>query len=125
MILAIYIYKYTYKCRNHANYGKTMKKNEYFSEITEKVKERRIKDEHFIKQSEIFRKGKQAAFTSILIFLHPSNSDIYDKYTYSESELQDFVEKEISSLRDRLEKARLIYLQNQRIIKQMSQLTID
>jgi len=102
-----------------------MDKNEYFGNIAEKVHAKRIKGEYSKNEMEIYEEGKKSALLSLLIYLNNANTDMFQRHTYENYELQNFIELEIESLRSRLRKAREIYLVNQRIIKQMSQLSID
>jgi len=87
--------------------------------------ERRTKGEYSTEELRIFEEGKCEALSSILTSLHPENTDIWEKQLYSSRELYDFVWLEICNLRDRLKKARRIYIQSQRIIQNLTQLQID
>ena len=101
-----------------------MKKNEYFVEIGKKVHETRTKGEYTAEELRIFEEGKCEALRSVLVDFHPENADIWEKHLYTSRELQDFIFMEYKNLVARLKKARRIYLQQQKMVLDLTQLQI-
>ena len=97
---------------------------EYFKDIVEEIKNSQAKKNYGVERR-ILEEGKCEAFRSILVSLHPENADIWGKHVYSARELQDFVMLEIKNLTKKLKKARQIYIQNQRMISELTQLQVD
>ena len=102
----------------------SMEKDEYFGKIAEKVHNKRTKGEYSKEELRIFEEGKCEALRSVLIDFHPENADIWQKHIYSARELQDFVLLEYKDLVNRLKKARRIYLQQQKMLMDLTQLQI-
>lgn len=101
-----------------------MKNNEYFENIAEKVHKKRTKGEYSKEELRIFEEGKCEALRSVLMGFHPENADIWEKHLYTSRELHDFIRLEYKNLVDRLKKARRIYLQQQKIVMDLTQLQI-
>jgi hypothetical protein len=102
-----------------------MKKQEYFKEIAEKVAEKRNKSTWSKEEQNAYARGKEEAFKEVLHFLHPKKSDIYYTRQFSKDELWKFVQLNLSEMQSRLKKARQIYVQQSKIIRDLSQLQID
>ena len=102
-----------------------MENSEYFQGIAAEVKKNRTKGEYTEEEMRSFEEGKCEALRSILVSLHPENADIWDKHRYTSRELHDFIMLEIKNLITKIKKARRIYLQNQKMIMDLTQLQID
>lgn len=153
MVLASIIYNIFYICKNHANYGeKAMEKQEYFKKIADEVKKQRVQKDlgayregktdalrqvlietgkkytyrdmirRFEKALKFLRNEKQSGKLAIA----DKDTDIWEKkLCFNDAQLMDFVILQFQDYEMRLKKAREIHALDNKIIKEMTQLTID
>jgi len=105
-----------------ANITEKMDKNEYFKAISVLAREKReiSTEEKALIEREVVEELKK-----ILCEFHPEKKDLWEERNFTFYELRKYISLEISTLRDKIIKARKIYLTQQRIIENLSQLTID
>lgn len=73
---------------------------------------------------ELINKGKRSAYLACLRLLCPDDAEAFEALYYSCEELERFCSMQIEDYRNRLEKARKIYLVQSQVIKDLSQLSI-
>ena len=110
------------KGEKNKNFGRD---GEYLKEITEKVSERRKKSEYTKKELEIYYEGKSDAFIEILNKMYPEASDIYDKCKFTHLELRDFCEINVEDSQRRLHKARQLFKSQSKLLRNLTQLSIE
>lgn len=102
-----------------------MEKNEYFQEISEKVAEKREKSVYSEKEKKAYYEGKKEAYSEMLTHMHPDKHSIYSKEKFSPDEMKHFCYLNIDDLLRRLKLARKTYLSQIKLLKELTQLTID
>jgi len=100
-----------------------MEKNEYFKEISLLAKQKR---EFSASEKVLIEEEVKEELEKIFAALHPSLDDkrIWENH-FPLSDLREYIFIEIRTLHEKILKARKIYLTQQRIINNLSQLTID
>lgn len=104
-----------------------MKKDEYFQNIADLASERRKKSEYSKEEMGIYLEGKKDAYKEILRSTYPNKKiqDIWDEEKFSVQELQKYVEINIKDLQERLKKARKVYVSQTKLLRNLTQMSIE
>lgn len=90
----------------------------------EHLTEQDIKEQVQKEVSRAFELGRVSAFKEILLIIS-ENPEVWEKYAFTQTDSRRFALSSIKHLTDRLEKAKTVYKAQQRLLNEMSQLSVD